>query len=152
LLNPVTFPWTSTYQERSIDISIEHLVSIISSVIFVVFIVLTYVAWRRYLWASESVSGHEDTRQYSLTDVYGDRHLVNVPHQEGVQWLTEIFSRSVRKSPDLTALQIAHAGECPSSNKWNRRSVYLMESFVHHFQFTRRVVGSANDVSRWSFF
>ena len=42
-------------------------------------------------------------------------------------------------------------GECPSSNKWNRRSVYLMESFVHHFQFTRRVVDSANDVSRWSF-
>jgi amino acid adenylation domain-containing protein len=84
---------------------------IISSAIFVVFLVLTYVAWRRYLWASEPVPGHEDTCQYSLTDVYGDRHLVNVPHQEGVQWLTEIFSRSARKFPDLTALQIAHTGE-----------------------------------------
>jgi hypothetical protein len=30
---------------------------IISSAIFVVFLVLTYVAWRRYLWASESVPG-----------------------------------------------------------------------------------------------
>ncbi len=39
---------------------------------------------------------------------------------------------------------------CPSSNKWNRRSDYLMESSAHHFHITRRVVGSANDVSRWS--
>ena len=37
---------------------------------------------------------------------------------------------------------------CPSSNKWNRRSDYLMESFAHHFHITRRVVGSANDVSQ----
>lgn len=43
------------------------------------------------------------------------------------------------------------AGCCPSSNKWNRRNDYLMESFAHHFHITRRVVGSANDVSRWSF-
>ncbi len=42
--------------------------------------------------------------------------------------------------------------ECPSSNKWNRRNDYLMESSAHHFHITRRVVGSANDVSRWSFF
>ena len=40
---------------------------------------------------------------------------------------------------------------CPSSNKWNRRSDYLVESFVPHYHITRRVVDSANDVSRWSF-
>ncbi len=40
---------------------------------------------------------------------------------------------------------------CPSSDKWNRRSDYLMESFAHHLHITRRVVDSANDVSRWSF-
>ena len=40
---------------------------------------------------------------------------------------------------------------CPSSNKWNRRSVYLMESFVPHFQFTRRIADRATDASRWSF-
>ena len=34
---------------------------------------------------------------------------------------------------------------CPSSNKWNRRSNFLMESFVPHFQFTRRVSDSASD-------
>jgi hypothetical protein len=40
---------------------------------------------------------------------------------------------------------------CPSSNKWNRRRVYLMESFVPRFQFTRRIADSATDASRWSF-
>jgi non-ribosomal peptide synthetase-like protein len=74
--------------------------------------VLTFVAWRRYLWAGEKVPHEQaDTCPYSLTDVFGDRHLANVPHQEGVQWLTEIFSRSARKFPDHTALQIPHSGE-----------------------------------------
>jgi hypothetical protein len=77
------------------------------STIFAVFFVLTFVAWRRYLWAAEKVPhGEADNCQHSLTDVFGDRHLVNVPHQEGVQWLTEIFSRSAGKFPDHTALQI----------------------------------------------
>jgi amino acid adenylation domain-containing protein len=79
---------------------------------FAVFFVLAYVAWRRYLWASEKVPhGQTDTCPCSLTDVFDDRLLVNVPHQEGVQWLTEIFARSARKFPDLTALQIPHTGE-----------------------------------------
>ena len=41
--------------------------------------------------------------------------------------------------------------DCPSSNKWNRRSAFLKESFAHQLHITRRVVDSANDVSRWSF-
>ena len=49
---------------------------------FAVFFVLTFVAWRRYLWAAEKVP-QADTCPYSLTDVFGDRHLVNVPHQAG---------------------------------------------------------------------
>ena len=62
----------------------------------VVFVVLTFLAWRRYLWAAEKGSrGQVDTCQYSLTDVFADDHLVNAPHQEGVRWLTEVFSRSV---------------------------------------------------------
>jgi len=85
---------------------------IILTAIFVVFFVLTYVAWRRYLWAAEIVpDGRADVCPYSLTDVFGDRHFVNVPHQKGAQWLTEIFSRSARKFPDLPALQIPHTGE-----------------------------------------
>ena len=41
--------------------------------------------------------------------------------------------------------------DCPSSNKWDRCLVLLRECFAHHFHVTRRVVDSANDVSRWSF-
>jgi len=86
--------------------------AIILTTVFVVFFGLTFVAWRRYLWAAEKVpDGKADTCPYSLTDVFGDRHLVNVPHQEGVRWLTEIFSRSARKFPGHTALQIPHTGE-----------------------------------------
>ena len=75
-----------------------------------VFFALTFVAWRRYRWAAEKVP-QADTCPYSLTDVFGDRHLVNVPHQKGIRWLTEVFSRSAEKFPHLTALQIPYAGE-----------------------------------------
>ncbi len=86
--------------------------AIIFTAVFLVFLLLTYVAWRRYLWAAEIVpDGRADVCPYSLTDVFGDRHLLNVPHQKGVRWLTEIFSRSARKFPNLTALQIPHTGE-----------------------------------------
>ena len=78
----------------------------------VVFFGLTFVAWRRYLWvARKGRFEQEDTCPYSLTDVFGDNRLVNVPHQKGVQWLTEVFSRSATRFPDLTALQIPHTGE-----------------------------------------
>jgi len=87
-------------------------VAIILIAAFAVFFLLSYVAWRRYLWAAEKVPhGQADDCPYSLTDVFSDRHLVNVPHQQGVQWLTEIFSRTARKFPNLTALQIPHTGE-----------------------------------------
>ena len=67
---------------------------------FALFVLLTYVAWRRYLWAAEKVPHDQaDTCPYSLTDVFGATHLVNVPHQKGVRWLTEVFSRSAKKFP-----------------------------------------------------
>ena len=76
------------------------------------FLGLTYMAWRRYLWASQKVPhGQADTCPYSLTEVFGERNLVHAPHQEGVQWLSEVFDRSARKFPNLTALQIPHTGE-----------------------------------------
>jgi non-ribosomal peptide synthetase-like protein len=82
------------------------------SIFALVCFVLTYLAWRRYLWAAEKVPhGQADTCPYSLTDFFGDRHLANVPHQEGVRWLTDVFNRSARKFPNLTALQIPHTGE-----------------------------------------
>jgi hypothetical protein len=38
--------------------------------------------------------------------------------------------------------------DCPSLNKWDRRSDYLVESFVRRYHATRRAVGSANDVEK----
>jgi hypothetical protein len=46
--------------------------------VLTVFVGLTFVAWRRYLWAAEQVPhGEADTCPYSLTEVFGDQHLVN---------------------------------------------------------------------------
>jgi non-ribosomal peptide synthetase-like protein len=75
-----------------------------------VFFALAFMAWRRYCRAAEKMP-QADTCPYSLTDVFGDRHLVNVPHQKGIRWLTEVFSRSAEKYPHLPALQIPYAGE-----------------------------------------
>jgi non-ribosomal peptide synthetase-like protein len=87
------------------------LLAVISAAaVFAVLLVLTFVAWRRYLWAAEGVP-ESDSCPYSLTDTFGDRHLVNVPHQKDARWLTDIFSRSAARFPDLTALQIPHTGE-----------------------------------------
>ena len=84
----------------------------ILAAVFVVFLGLTFLAWRQYLSvAREPRRRQEDTCPYSLTDVSGDRPPVSVPHQEGVQWLSEIFSRSAKRFPDHTALQIPHTGE-----------------------------------------
>ena len=73
---------------------------------------LTFAAWRQYLWASEKdTGGHIDTCPYSLREDFGDNQFVNVPHQEGAEWLSEVFSRSAEKFPDFTALQIPHTGD-----------------------------------------
>src|SRR5258708_3498213 len=63
-----------------------------------------------------------DNCPYSLTDVFGESHLVNVPHQKGIRWLTEVFSRSAEKFPHLTALQIPHTGESLSSAELDARA------------------------------
>ena len=75
------------------------------------FLLLSLVAWRRYTWVAQQTSDQEDRCRYSLSDVFGSDHLVNVPHQKGVRWLTEIFDRSAAKFPNLPALQIPHTGE-----------------------------------------
>src|SRR6476660_1068626 len=84
--------------------------ALVASTILTAVLALAFVAWRRYLWAAEKMP-QADTCPYSLTDVFGRNHLVNAPHQQGVRWLTEVFSRSVKRFPDLPALQIPHTGE-----------------------------------------
>ena len=117
---------------------------------FGVFFVLTYVAWRRYLWAAETMPhGQADSCQYSLTDVFGDRHLVNVPHQEGVQWLTEIFTRSARKFPDLTALQIPHTGESLTFAELDARAENVAAALSPFLTGPDQVVAVAMSQDNW---
>ena len=68
-----------------------------------------------------------------------------------LNWIGKGGSRDVRPEKIRNDVVDANFAACPSSNKWNRVSDYLKESFVPRFQFTRRVVDSATDASRWSF-
>jgi non-ribosomal peptide synthetase component F len=85
---------------------------IITSVV-AFFLLLTFAAWLRYRGVASGKLGRAktDACPYSVTEVFGDDHLLNVPHQKGVLWLTEVFSRSAKKFPDQIALQIPHTGE-----------------------------------------
>ena len=86
--------------------------SIVVTTVFSLFFLLAVVAWRRYIWAAaEVVQDQADTCKFSLTDVFDGDHIANIPHQKGVRWLTEIFSRSAKRFPHLVALQIPHTGE-----------------------------------------
>jgi non-ribosomal peptide synthetase-like protein len=124
--------------------------AIIFPAVFVVFFVLTFVAWRRYLWAAEKVPpGQVNSCRYSLKEVFGDRHLVNVPHQEGVQWLTEIFSRSARKFPDLTALQIPHTGETLTFAELDARADSVAAALAPFLTGPDQVVAVAMSQDNW---
>jgi amino acid adenylation domain-containing protein len=123
---------------------------IILTAVFVVFFVLTFVAWRRYLWAAEEVpDGQADTCEYSLTDVFGDRHFVNVPHQKGARWLTDIFSRSARKYPGLTALQIPHTGESLTFAELDARAEDVAAALSPFLTGPDQVVAVAMSQDNW---
>ncbi|MGA9010298.1 MAG: AMP-binding protein [Xanthobacteraceae bacterium] len=116
----------------------------------VIFCALTFVAWRRYLWAGEKVPcGQTNTCQYTLTDVFGDPPLVNVPHQKGIRWLTEVFSRSAEKFPDLTALQIPHTGESLTFAELDRRAESVAAALSPFLTGPDQVVAVAMSQDNW---
>lgn len=82
----------------------------LAAIILASFLILAFAAWRRYLWAS-TAPNETDTCPYSLTDVFAANSLVKIPHQAGVRWLSEVFSRSAARYPGLPALQIPLTGE-----------------------------------------
>ena len=84
-----------------------------------------------------------------MTDVFGDRHLVNVPHQEGVQWLTEVFSRSARKFPDHTALQIPHTGESLTFAELDARAENVAAALSPFLTGPDQVVAVAMSQDNW---
>ena len=113
-----------------------------------VFFALTFVAWRRYRWAAEKMP-QADTCPYSLTDVFGDSHLVNVPHQKGIRWLTEVFSRSAEKFPHLTALQIPHTGESLSFAELDARAESVAAALSPFLTGPDQVVAVAMTQDNW---
>ena len=123
---------------------------ILPTAAFAIFLVLTFVAWRRYLWAAEKVPHAEaDTCRYSLTDVFGDRHLENVPHQEGVRWLTEVFSRSAARFPLHTALQIPHTGESLTFAELDARAESVAAAVSAFLTGPDQVVAVAMSQDNW---
>jgi non-ribosomal peptide synthetase-like protein len=125
------------------------LAAIFATTPFAVLFVLTFVAWRRYLWAAERAPAEQDTCPYSLSDVFGDRHLVNVPHQKGIQWLTEVFSRSAEKFPDLTALQIPHTGESLTFGELDARAENVAAALSPYLTGPDQVVAVAMSQDNW---
>jgi len=123
------------------------LVAIFLITVVVVF-ALTFIAWRRYLWAAESIPPF-DTCPYSLTDVFGDCHLANVPHQKGIQWLTDVFSRSAKRYPDFTALQIPHTGESLTFAELDARAEKIAAALSPYLTGPDQVVAVAMSQDNW---
>ena len=121
----------------------------ILSAVIVVFFLLTYMAWRRYLWAAEATHEQEDTCPYSLTEVFDDNHLINIPHQKDVQWLGEVFSRSARKYSELTALQIPHTGESLSFAELDSRAEEVAVALTPFVTGPDQVVAVAMSQDNW---
>lgn len=119
-----------------------------ATILFVVFLLLTFVAWRRYLWAAETVPP-EDSCPYSLTEVFGDHHLLKIPHQKGIRWLSEVFSRSARKFPHFTALQIPHTGESLTYAELDARAENIAAAVARFLTGPDQVVAVAMSQDNW---
>src|SRR6185436_6473214 len=126
------------------------LAAILITTAVAVFLVLTFVAWRRYVWAAQSEPSEKaDTSQYSLTDVFSEHHLANVPHQKGVKWLTEVFSRSAERFPDLPALQIPYTGESLTFAELDARAEDIAAALSVYLTGPDQVVAVAMSQDNW---
>jgi non-ribosomal peptide synthetase-like protein len=124
------------------------LTAIFLTATFAMLLALAYAAWRRYLWAAEKVPP-ADNCPYSLTDVFGERPFVNVPHQKGVKWLTEVFSRSAQKFPHLTALHIPHTGESLTFSELDARAENVAAAISSFLTGPDQVVAVVMSQDNW---
>jgi non-ribosomal peptide synthetase-like protein len=122
----------------------------IPAIASLVLFVLIFAAWRRYLWvARKSQQEKQDTCPYSLTEVFGDQHLAKIPHQKGVRWLTEIFSRSAKRFPDHVALQIPHTGESLTFSELDARAESVAAAVSRYLTGPDQVVAVAMAQDNW---
>ena len=123
---------------------------IISLSVFLAIFLLAIAAWRRYLWVLKQESDSvEDSCPYSLTEVFSDRHLVSVPHQKGVRWLTDVFSRSAVKFSDHIALQIPHTGESLTYAELDKRAEKVASALSAYVTGPDQVVAVAMSQDNW---
>ena len=90
-----------------------------------------------------------DTSEYGLTDVFDDQQFLNVPHQKGIRWLTEVFSRSAEKFPYLTALQIPHTGESLTFAELDARAENVAAALSPYLTGPDQVVAVAMSQDNW---
>lgn len=113
-------------------------------------LLIIYLAWRRYLWACEQDSDQPlDDCSYSLTDRFGQNAFVSVPHQRGVRWLSEIFSRSAARFHDHVALQIPHTGESLTYAELDARAEHIAAAVSRYLDGPDQVVAVAMSQDNW---
>src|SRR6478672_2756976 len=110
-------------------------------------LVLTFVAWRMYRRGAAAAA--TDTSPFGLTDRFDERSLVSVPHQKGVRWLTEVFTRSAAQFPDLTALHIPHTGESLTFAELDRRAEEVAQAVAPFLTGPDQVVAVAMSQDNW---
>src|SRR6185369_497128 len=110
-------------------------------------LVLTFVAWKMYRRGAAAAA--TDTSPFGLTDCFDERSLVSVPHQKGVRWLTEVFSRSAERFPDLTALQIPHTGESLTFAELDARAENVAAALSTYLTGPDQVVAVAMSQDNW---
>lgn len=126
------------------------MLEVVVAALFATFLLLAYIAWRRYLLASnQDPSDKPDTCPYSLTDKFDERTFVNVPHQKGATWLTEIFERSAKRFPDHIALQIPHTGEALTYADLNDKAERIADALSTFVTGPDQVVAVAMDQDNW---
>ncbi|HXU03498.1 MAG TPA: AMP-binding protein, partial [Polyangia bacterium] len=109
--------------------------------------VLTFLVWRWYRGAT--IAAVMDIFSFGLTDCFGERSLVSVPHQKGVRWLTEVFSRSAARFPDLTALQVPRTGESLTFAELERRAEEVAAAVAPFLTGPDQVVAVAMSQDNW---
>jgi len=124
--------------------------ALLGLVVLAVFLAIIYAAWRRYLWASEQGADQQpDTCPYSLTDRFGHDAFINVPHQKGALWLTDIFSRSAARYPNYTALEIPHTGETLTFAELDARAESIAAALSDYIDGPDQVVAVAMSQDNW---
>ena len=116
--------------------------------VIAIVLVLTFVAWRMYRRGA-AAAAPTDTSPFGLTDCFDERSLVSVPHQKGVRWLTEVFTRSAERFPELTALQIPHTGESLTFAELDRRAEEVAEAVSPFLTGPDQVVAVAMTQDNW---